>query len=404
MPGPEAAPSLASEALRAGRVGLGRSFRFHRPRGALCGRGYCSQCQVTTPTGRALACQEPPGLAVGARDPLRPLGRLAERWPPWFYERRFLRPAAAQRLHLDLLRRLTSAPRLGPAARTASVRAFCEEETDVAIVGRNGNVDGTVLGVYDGRVLGVLRPDALVALRFERLVLVTGSYERLPPIPGNDLPGIVGVHALERYAAAGAVRAGLRLALWGDADRLVRARTLASAHGAEVVWESARAPRALLGRDRVRGLVDDGRVPCDLFVVAAAQPALELALQAGARAELTSGELPVLVARGAPAWLALEGAAAARGSGIPDVPANDAAFACLCEDVRVRDVRRAIAEGFGHPELVKRRTGALTGPCQGKLCAPLVLALLREAGCPHEPTTARPPARAVTLAELAAHA
>jgi hypothetical protein len=117
---------------------------------------------------------------------------------------------------------------------------------------------------------------------------------------------------------------------------------------------------------------------------------------------LTSGELPVLVADVVPPTVELHGACAATGSGVPDIaPAADA-FACPCEDVRVRDVRRAIGDGFDEPELLKRRTGALTGHCQGRLCSAAILALLRDAGRPHAPTTVRPPAVPVTLAELAA--
>jgi bacterioferritin-associated ferredoxin len=331
------------------------------------------------------------------------LAVAAERLPPWFWERRFLRPAAAQRLYLDALRRLPAAPRLGSGGALQAPRAFREEETDVAVVGAEGNLGGIALGLYGDRVLGVLRPDALVAMRFERLVLATGSYERLPPIPGNDLPGMLGLHAFELYARRGAL-VGLRAAIWGPSDRRERALATARGHGVDVVWQGDSAPRALGGRRRLRFLEDGARVGCDVFVVGAAQPAVELALQAGAETELTDGELPVLAVRQAPEWLSLSGAAAAIGSSVPDVRPADEAFACLCEDVRVRDVRRAIAEGFAHPELVKRRTGALTGPCQGKLCAALVLALLREAGAPHEPTTSRPPVRALRLSELASDA
>ena len=103
-----------------------------------------------------------------------------------------------------------------------------------------------------------------------------------------------------------------------------------------------------------------------------------------------------------PDWLELRGGCAAQASGVPDVEPADAAFACPCEDVRVRDVRRAIADGFDEPELLKRRTGALTGHCQGRLCSATILGLLRDDGRPHAPTTGRPPALPVTLAELAA--
>jgi hypothetical protein len=337
-------------------------------------------------------------------DPLRPLGRVAERWPPWFWERRFLRPAFARRGYLKLLRWLPAAPRLEEAAGHIAGRAYREDETDVAVVGEGGNIDGVPLGIYGDRTLGVLRPDAVVALRFERLVVAAAPYPRLPPVAGNDLPGLLALSAFERYAEAGGVPPGLRVAVWGDHGGQAAGRRLAHRAGADVVWASAEAPRAFWGRGRLRAIDVGEPVPCDVFVIAVSQPAVELPLQAGARTDLTAGELPILVFRGGPDWLTVAGQAAATSSGVADVPAQAEAFACLCEDVRVRDVRRAFAEGFDHPELVKRRTGALTGPCQGKLCAPLVLALIRELGADHAATRSRPPARPVHLADLAADA
>jgi heterotetrameric sarcosine oxidase beta subunit len=41
---------------------------------------------------------------------------------------------------------------------------------------------------------------------------------------------------------------------------------------------------------------------------------------------------------------------------------------CLCHDVTEDDVRRAVAEGYDDIETVKRFTGAMMGPCQGKTC------------------------------------
>jgi bacterioferritin-associated ferredoxin len=397
-------PTVASEAIRSGRPALGRSFRLHRPRGPICADGYCFQCEFELPAGRVLACRTASGPSARRVDPLRALGRVAERWPPWFWERRFLRPAAARRLYLEALRRLSSAPHLGGHPVATSSLAWRDEEVEVAVVGPEGNVGGIALGLYAGPILAVARPDALVALRFERLVVSEAGYPRLPPIRGNDLPGVLALSALERYGSAGGVPPGLRIAVWGDDEGQARCRSFAKAAGADVVWASALAPRALHGRGRLGAVEAEGRIPCDVFAIAVYQPAVELPFQAGAGAVLTAGEVPILVPDRLPHWLELAGSAAVRSSGVPDVPANDEAFACLCEDVRVRDIRRAVADGFDHPELVKRRTGALTGPCQGKLCAPLVLALLRDLGADHTPTRARPLARPVRLADLAAHA
>src|SRR5438105_246566 len=200
-------PTFATEALAAGRTGIASSFRLHRPRGALCGRGYCFQCEIDGPDGPVLACET---SAAGARprpDLLRPLGKIAEAWSPWFYERRFVR----SKLALEAIRHASAAGRLSraPVPKVAP-RRFEELEAETVVVGDPGPVpSGTyvvdaargelALGVYPDRVLGVLREDSLVALRFDRLVLATGTYERLPPIAGNDLPGVVGLHAAIRY-------------------------------------------------------------------------------------------------------------------------------------------------------------------------------------------------------------
>ncbi|HZU19816.1 MAG TPA: (2Fe-2S)-binding protein [Gaiellaceae bacterium] len=406
-----AAATLAERALAAGRPAVGSSFRFHRPRGPLCGRGYCFQCEVETPAGPVLACRS--DIRLRRRpDPLRPLGRLAETQRPWFYERTLGRAGALDRAALELLRRVSAAgPLHGVPAGAA--RRFEELEVETVAVGdatrapadalvvdeANGSL---ALGVYPGRVLGVLRGDSLAAVRFERLVLATGSYERLPPIAGNDLPGVMGLKALERYAPS--LPRALRLAAWTRADQRARLEHLADEHGFRLVWTGTAPPRSLSGRGRVERVHAEETIACDLFVVGVAQPALELAQQAGARVELTGDGLPILAAVETPSWLELRGDAARETSGVSDIHADDAAFVCLCEDVRVGDVRACVADGFRHPELVKRRTGAMTGPCQGKVCAAAVLSVLREADVEPVAPTARPLARPVTLGELAAHA
>jgi hypothetical protein len=260
------------------------------------------------------------------------------------------------------------------------------------------------LGVYPGRVLGVLRRDRVIAFHFDELILATGTYDRLPPIPGNDLPGVIGLQAAQRYAACGGLRPGTRMAAWTPSSRQSDLEALAAAHDVEIVWMSDSAPRALSGRRRVQRLHSDVTVACDIFVTAVPQPAIELAVQAGARVELTRGELPILAVADSPGWVALRGAVATKSSGVPDVLAADAAFACLCEDVRIGDIRACVAEGFEHAELVKRRTGAMTGPCQGKLCSAIVLAVLRDEGIDAGPTSARPPALPVPLGRLASDA
>jgi bacterioferritin-associated ferredoxin len=79
---------------------------------------------------------------------------------------------------------------------------------------------------------------------------------------------------------------------------------------------------------------------------------------------------------------------------------------CLCHDVTDEDIARAVRLGFDHPETIKRFTGALMGPCQGRSCADLVLdRIALETGMERSALrvpTARPPAFPVRMGILAA--
>ena len=79
---------------------------------------------------------------------------------------------------------------------------------------------------------------------------------------------------------------------------------------------------------------------------------------------------------------------------------------CHCQDVTDADIRRAIREGYDHPETLKRYTGVFMGPCQGKMCAVNVLKIFAAATGRNPQTlrvpTLRPPVEGITLGELAA--
>jgi sarcosine oxidase subunit alpha len=80
-------------------------------------------------------------------------------------------------------------------------------------------------------------------------------------------------------------------------------------------------------------------------------------------------------------------------------------FACLCEDVTVKDIRQSVAEGYDSLELAKRYTTVTMGPCQGRMChLPSARLLARAAGdsmAAVGSTTARPPWVAVPMGVLA---
>jgi NAD(P)H-nitrite reductase large subunit len=79
---------------------------------------------------------------------------------------------------------------------------------------------------------------------------------------------------------------------------------------------------------------------------------------------------------------------------------------CRCEEITVAQVRAAIAEGAVTVNDVKRRTRAGMGVCQGIFCTSTVARMIHEqTGEPLAtlaPMTARPPARLIPLAALAA--
>jgi sarcosine oxidase subunit alpha len=81
-------------------------------------------------------------------------------------------------------------------------------------------------------------------------------------------------------------------------------------------------------------------------------------------------------------------------------------FVCLCEDVTVKDIDRAVAEGFDGIETLKRYSTVTMGPCQGKMCSQTAVALCARATGREinavGVTTSRPPAVPVELAVLAA--
>jgi bacterioferritin-associated ferredoxin len=81
------------------------------------------------------------------------------------------------------------------------------------------------------------------------------------------------------------------------------------------------------------------------------------------------------------------------------------AYVCRCEEVSRADVADAIQQGAVTLNDVKRRTRAGMGACQGIYCLRAITLMIEEiARVPAtrlEPMTARPPARMISLGNLA---
>jgi bacterioferritin-associated ferredoxin len=75
---------------------------------------------------------------------------------------------------------------------------------------------------------------------------------------------------------------------------------------------------------------------------------------------------------------------------------------CRCESLRWSDLETALAEGASSMSDLKRRTRIGMGPCQGIYCLPFIEHALEKRIANVEPMTFRPPARVVTVGQLAA--
>jgi len=79
---------------------------------------------------------------------------------------------------------------------------------------------------------------------------------------------------------------------------------------------------------------------------------------------------------------------------------------CICEDVTLEDVERAVDEGYVTLEEIKRLLKCGMGSCQGRTCLTLIAGIIsRKTGKPVSEMkfpTVRPPIRPVPLAVFSA--
>ena len=317
----------------------------------------------------------------------------------------------------------------------------------------------------EGDLLHLVGAGGLATVRTPVVIAATGTHERPPLVPGGERPGVMGARTVERLIERWGVLPGERAALVGDDASTAAAGLLLERVGATIVVRIPEASLACIdGRahaERVHWTERGERrsAGVDLVVVGARVPGLELPTLAGARltwrgpalvpvvdgsgrtsvpwlfivgsaaglasddaatrlASMAAGSAAATAARtgtvgiaetagvgGGPVAVAVTGGdgpvtSSGRGGARPPLDAH----VCYCEDVRVRDVVRERRAGYVEAETLKRRTGALTGPCQGKYCMDRFLALCGptpEAGPGFVLPTARPPMRPVRLADLA---
>jgi sarcosine oxidase subunit alpha len=447
----EPGDTIASALFRAGVRIFSRSFKYHRPRGLYCLTGDCPNCLLTVDGEPAVrACTTPArdgqrivrenGWPSVEHDALSVLWRLRRLLPVGFYYKTFLRPRRTWSLAEPLVRRLAgigTAPggRAEPgearhhhcdllvagggpagvaaalAAGRAGARVVLAEEGFLS-----GRLDGglpvtvlehaSVVGVYEGPLVPVVTDGRLHLVHPARVVVATGAVELHPVFPGSDLPGVWLGRAAVRLARDHGLAAGHTIVYEGSTDESLDHVDALLQSGASVVAclpeaVAARTParvRAIpggevvsaVGRRGVRAAVIESpsgnlRIPCDAIAISRGLVPRDGLLRQAAG-------LPVGVT----------GDAAREPT---RRPAPRDGVVCLCEDVLVADLQLAWDEGFRSTELLKRYTTVTMGPCQGALCQSHLTAFVRERcgdAVAAAPTTARPPARPLRLADAAA--
>jgi sarcosine oxidase, subunit alpha len=261
--------TITSALMASGRRVLSRSFKYHRPRGELCGCGHCSNSlfQIDGAPG-IRGCSEPvqEGMRVEHQnawpslrfDVMRATDRFGGPFTPvGFYYKTFIRPRRLWPLYEKVLRHaagLGALPRRqderewrteyrrrhcdvlviggGGAGLAAALRA-AELGADVVLVDDDVEPGGTLLA--DGRhdrardlvervraagveilsrapalgyfdgLVPVWQGDTLHQIRARRHVAATGAIEQPLVFPDNDLPGVMLASGARRMAALYAV-------------------------------------------------------------------------------------------------------------------------------------------------------------------------------------------------------
>lgn len=322
--------------------------------------------------------------------------------------------------------------------------------------GVNVQLRSTAWGLFEDNVLGVVNPDTSYQLRAEKIVLASGSTDVAIPFAGWELPGVMTARAALTAMNIWRVVPGRRVGVVGNGSDLQEVLESLSAAGVDVVAHVSDVVLAEAGGEgSVEWLSGNGeRAEVDAIItVHGVQPDAELALQGQAGTYFSDGSAAHVPQRSdglessvKNLWVvgdaagitttleaaaegnvaghavskskkldaALERLAEVRTSAGVRPPASimdagslrDETQVCRCEEIRASEVRQAIAGGATTINDVKRKNRAGMGVCQGIFCTRSIATLIHsQAGTSFEdlvPMTARPPARLIPLARLAA--
>ncbi len=266
--------TIASALLASGRRTFSRSFKYHRPRGELCGCGQCANSLVDVdgfPGVRACGQAVREGMTVGSLnawpslgfDVMRATDKLGGPFtPPGFYYKTFIRPRRFWPLYEKILRHAAGLGKIaksqpdrewrteyrrrhcdvlvvgGGVAGLAAASAAAEQGADVVLCDEDVEPGGRLLAeggheharelaeraraagvelLSGAAALGhfdglvpVWQGDVLHQVRAAAHVAATGSLQQPLVFGDNDLPGVMLSDGARRLAAVYGVAAGER--------------------------------------------------------------------------------------------------------------------------------------------------------------------------------------------------
>jgi glycine cleavage system aminomethyltransferase T/NADPH-dependent 2,4-dienoyl-CoA reductase/sulfur reductase-like enzyme len=286
-------------------------------------------------------------------------------------------------------------------AQEELIRAGATILTDSAVVSAKG---GVVIAHH--QPAGMPGADTLLRLYAPSLINAMGAVERPIAFIDNDLPGVMLCSAAERLLSDYGVRAGRRVVLFGNHDRIYRTaeRLRAGGVGVRLIVDTrertASEARAALLAAGVECLLEHSVVRAEGSGALRAVQIAPGARRIDCDALLISGGWSAAVRAAAPGdWHGVRGAAAGEVTLAAIVGASDddgaphlepywrsaateaqekRQFVDMQNDVTVADLRQALAEGFRDIEHVKRYTTLGVGTEQGRTGGMLGAAIVAE--------------------------
>jgi sarcosine oxidase, subunit alpha len=297
-----------------------------------------------------------------------------------------------------------------PGAAADLVRNLGDElrvRNDVTILEQS-----PAIGIYEGPLAVINSPDFLQLVHPSRIVVATGAVEAHDVFLGSDMPGVWLGRAAAQMVSLHGLAVGRKAVVVGAHHEVADQLGVLEQSGVEAVAVGNATVRRATGRKGVETVHIDGRgeIRCDAVVLARSFTPRDSLLRQGADLQVVgAGQVvypscSLAEAQESGRRAALGETVEARDTPLPRIA--DAGFVCLCEDVRVADLERAWREGFQSTEILKRYSTVTMGPCRGVLCHDHLRAFaekrLGTGSSAAGPTTARPPARDVTVEEIAA--